>query len=165
MMVIEIARDLVGLKKANSSEVQEDTPDPVIDIMETQKGVDRKGATMRLGSYPCVIRSGSLALGLYRRSRIAERHRHRYEVNNAYRKALEEAGFKATGTSPDDQLVEIMELPGHPWFLGCQFHPELRSRPWDCHPLFRGLIRAAVVRRAETAPERSAKVRPLKAVS
>jgi CTP synthase len=165
MMVIEIARDLVGLKKANSSEVQEATPDPVIDIMETQKGVDRKGATMRLGSYPCVIRSGSLALALYRRSRIAERHRHRYEVNNAYRKALEEAGFKATGTSPDDQLVEIMELPGHPWFLGCQFHPELRSRPWDCHPLFRGLIRAAVVRRAETAPERSAKVRPLKAVS
>jgi CTP synthase len=165
MMVIEIARDLVGLKKANSSEVQEDTPEPVIDIMENQKGVDRKGATMRLGLYPCVIRAGSLALGLYRRSRIAERHRHRYEVNNAYRKALEEAGFKATGTSPDDQLVEIMELQGHPWFLGCQFHPELRARPWDCHPLFRGLIRAAVERRAETAPERSAKVRPLKAVS
>src|SRR5216683_3216093 len=164
MMVIEIARDLVGLKKANSSEVQEDTPDPVIDIMETQKGVDRKGATMRLGSYPCVIRSGSLALGLYRRSCIAERHRHRYEVNNVYRKALEEAGFKATGTSPDDQLVEIMELAGHPWFLGCQFHPELKSRPLECHPLFRGLIRAAISHKAAKPAERSAKVRPLKAV-
>ena len=165
MMVIEIARDLVGLKKANSREVEEDTPDPVIDIMENQKTVDRKGATMRLGAYPCAISPGSLALSLYRRSRISERHRHRYEVNNAYRKALEQAGFKATGTSPDNHLVEIMELPGHPWFLGCQFHPELRSRPWDCHPLFRGLIRAAVARRAETAPQRSAKVRPLKAVS
>jgi CTP synthase len=165
VMVIEIARDLVGLKRANSREFQQGTPDPVIDIMEEQKAVERKGGTMRLGGYPCVIRSGSLAYSLYRRSRITERHRHRYEVNNAYREALEKAGFKAIGTSPDNHLVEIMELEGHPWFLGCQFHPELRSRPWDCHPLFRGLIRAAVARRAAVAPERAAKVRALRSVS
>ena len=110
-----------------------------------------------------MIRPGSLAAALYRRNRDRERHRHRYEVNNNYRAALEKAGFKATGTSPDDALVEIMELRGHPWFLGCQFHPELRSRPLDCHPLFRGLIRAAVERRAATAPERS-KVRELRTV-
>ena len=165
MMVIEFARDLLGSSTPTPAKSSEDTPDPVIHMMEHQKTVDRKGGTMRLGAYPCVISAGSLALALYRRNRITERHRHRYEVNNAYREALEEAGFKATGTSPDNQLVEIMELTGHPWFLGCQFHPEFRSRPLDCHPLFRGLIRAAVVRHAEAAPERSAKVRPLKAAS
>src|SRR5205807_9777327 len=116
---------------------------------------------VRLGAYPCVLRQGSLAYSLYHRNRIAERHRHRLELNNRYRNALEKAGLKATGTSPDDSLVEIMELPNHPWFLGCQFHPELKSRPLECHPLFRGLIRAAVVRRAETSPER-AKVRALR---
>jgi CTP synthase len=165
VMVIEIARDLSGLKRANSREVQQDTPDPVIDILEQQKAVERKGGTMRLGAYPCVIRAGSTAQSLYRRARISERHRHRYEVNNAYREALETAGFKATGTSPDDLLVEIMELEDHPWFIGCQFHPELRSRPWDCHPLFRGLIRAAVARRAADAPKRAATVRQLRSVS
>ena len=164
VMVIEIARNLVGLKRANSREFQEATPDPVIDIMEGQKGIDRKGATMRLGAYPCSIKTGSLAYSLYRRTRISERHRHRYEVNNEYRKPLEEAGFKAIGKSPDDKLVEIMELEGHPWFLGCQFHPELKSRPWDCHPLFRGLVKAAVARRAETAPDH-AKVLELRSVS
>jgi CTP synthase len=133
--------------------------------MEGQRGVDKKGGTMRLGAYPCVIAPGSLAYSLYRRHRISERHRHRYEVNNEYRAALEKAGFKATGTSPDNSLVEIMELPAHPWFLGCQFHPELKSRPLDCHPLFRGLIRAAVNRRAAVKPERSAKVRELRSVS
>src|SRR5579863_2341747 len=146
MMVIEYARNVLGLKKANS------------------RDVDKKGGTMRLGAYPCVIRPGSLAASLYRRNRISERHRHRYEVNNAYRDALEEAGFKATGTSPDNTLVEIMELPKHPWFLGCQFHPELKSRPLDCHPLFRGLIRAAVQRREAQAPQRS-KVRELRTAS
>jgi CTP synthase len=129
--------------------------------MENQKGVHRKGGTMRLGAYPCAVRSGSLAYSMYRRNRISERHRHRYEVNNRYRNALEKVGFKATGTSPDDSLVEIMELPAHPWFLGCQFHPELKSRPLECHPLFRGLIKAAVERRAALAPERS-KVRALR---
>ncbi|MGH7932858.1 MAG: CTP synthase, partial [Candidatus Binataceae bacterium] len=164
VMVIEIARDLLNIKRANSREFDEQTPDAVIDILAEQKEVDRKGATMRLGAYPCVIRSGSLAASLYRRNRTSERHRHRYEVNNAYREALAKTGFTATGTSPDDALIEIMELSGHPWFLGCQFHPELKSRPLDCHPLFRGLIRAAVARRAAVTPDRS-KVRELRTAS
>jgi CTP synthase len=164
LMVIEHARHLLGIKRANSQEFDAKTPDPVIHMMDQQKDVANMGGTMRLGSYPCAVRPGSLAATLYRRNRIAERHRHRYEVNNHYRAALEQAGFKATGTSPDDSLVEIMELPIHPWFLGCQFHPELKSRPLDCHPLFRGLIRAAVQRRSVLAPERS-KVRELRSVS
>jgi CTP synthase len=164
VMVIEHARHVLGLKRANSHEFDAKTPDAVIHMMDQQKDVANKGGTMRLGSYPCAIRPGSLAATLYRRNRIAERHRHRYEVNNDYREALEKAGFKATGTAPDNSLVEIMELPTHPWFLGCQFHPELKSRPLDCHPLFRGLIRAAVQRRTEAAPERS-KVRELRSVS
>ena len=164
MMVIEAARDLVGLKRANSTEIAADSPDPVIHIMESQRDVSKKGGTMRLGAYPCQLRTGSVAASLYRRSKISERHRHRYEVNNSYREALAKAGLIATGTSPDDQLVEIMELKGHPWFLGCQFHPELKSRPLDCHPLFRGLIRAAVQRRASQAPG-SSKVRELRTAS
>jgi CTP synthase len=164
MMVIETARDRLGLKRANTSENAPDTPDPVIDLMETQKGVTKKGGTMRLGAYPCVIKAGSLAASVYRKIRISERHRHRYEVNNAYREALEKSGLVATGISPGGELVEIMELKDHPWFLGCQFHPELRSRPLDCHPLFRGLIRAAVIRRAQVAPK-SSKVRELRSAS
>jgi CTP synthase len=164
VMVIEHARNVLGIKRANSREFDEKTPDAVIHMMDQQKDVANKGGTMRLGAYPCAIRPGSLAASLYRRNPIAERHRHRYEVNNSYREALEQAGFKATGTSPDDSLVEIMELPTHPWFLGCQFHPELKSRPLDCHPLFRGLIRAAAQRRSAQAPERS-KVRELRSVS
>jgi len=164
MMVIEYARNVLGLKRANSREVDAETPDAVIDMMETQREVDRKGGTMRLGAYPCTIKSGSIAAALYRRNKISERHRHRYEVNNAYRAKLEKAGLKATGTSPDGALVEIMELSGHPWFLGCQFHPELKSRPLECHPLFRGLIRAAIGRRVARAPERS-KVRELRPAS
>jgi CTP synthase len=164
VMVIEHARNLLGIKRANSREFDAKTPDPVIHMMDQQKDVANLGGTMRLGSYPCAVRPGSLAATLYRRNRIAERHRHRYEVNNHYRAALDKVGFKATGTSPDDSLVEIMELPTHPWFLGCQFHPELKSRPLDCHPLFRGLIRAAVQRRSAIVPERS-KVRELRSVS
>jgi CTP synthase len=164
MMVVEYARNVLGIKRANSREVDPNTPDAVIDYMDDQRQIDIKGATMRLGSYPCVIRSGSLAASLYRRTRITERHRHRLEVNNHYRSALEAAGLKATGTSPDNTLVEIMELPGHPWFLGCQYHPELKSRPLECHPLFRGLIRAAVVRRGELAPTQT-KVRALRTAS
>ena len=164
MMVVEYARNVLGIKRANSREVDPNTPDAVIDYMDDQREIDKKGATMRLGSYPCVIRSGSLAASLYRRTRITERHRHRLEVNNHYRPALEAAGLKATGTSPDNTLVEIMELPGHPWFLGCQYHPELKSRPLECHPLFRGLIRAAVARRGELAPAQT-KVRALRTAS
>jgi CTP synthase len=161
MMVIEYARRVLGLKQANSREFNATTPDAVVDMMETQREVDKKGGTMRLGAYPCVIKSGSLAASLYRRNRISERHRHRYEVNNGYRAPLEKAGFKATGTSPDASLVEIMELPDHPWFLGCQFHPELKSRPLECHPLFRGLIRAAITFKAARPSDRS-KVRALR---
>jgi CTP synthase len=164
MMVIEAARDLLGLRRANSREIQEDTPDPVIDIMESQKDIAKLGGTMRLGAWPCSIKPGSLAASLYRKSKVSERHRHRYEVNNAYRADLEKAGLVATGISPDGSLVEIMELKGHPWFLGCQFHPELKSRPLDCHPLFRGLIRAAVQRRAEKG-HKGAKVRELRSAS
>ncbi len=161
VMVIEFARHVLNLKHANSREFDDATPDPVIHMMESQQSITQLGGTMRLGSYPCNLRTGSLAARLYRKLKISERHRHRYEVNNDYRKRLEEAGLIATGTSPDDNLVEIMELKGHKWFLGCQFHPELRSRPLDCHPLFRGLIQAALARRAETAPARS-KVRELR---
>ena len=164
MMVIEFARNVLGLKRANTREVEADTPDAVIDMMETQRDVDKKGGTMRLGAYPCEMRAGSLAASLYRRSRISERHRHRYEVNNNYRAALEKAGLKATGVSPDGDLVEIMELPGHPWFLGCQFHPELKSRPLECHPLFRGLIKAALSHKAARALQHP-KVRELRSVS
>ncbi len=163
MMVIDMARSLLNLKRANSTEIDADTPDPVIDIMESQKDVSKMGGTMRLGAYPCVIKPGSLAFQVYRRTKISERHRHRYEVNNKYRADLERVGLIATGVSPDDRLVEIMELKGHPWFLGCQFHPELKSRPFDPHPLFRGLIRAALQRRAEMAPsQRASKVRELR---
>jgi CTP synthase len=164
MMVIEASRNLLTLKKANTSENAPDSPDPVIDIMEAQKGVMKKGGTMRLGAYPCVVKSGSLTASLYRKAKISERHRHRYEVNNSYRERLEKVGLIATGTSPDNNLVEIMELKGHPWFLGCQFHPELKSRPLDCHPLFRGIVRAAVNRRAELNVKGS-KIRELRSVS
>ncbi len=161
VMVIEFARNVLNLRRANSCEFDRNTPDPVIHMMESQHTVTQLGGTMRLGSYPCHIRTGSLAARLYRKSRVGERHRHRYEVNNDYRQRLHDAGLIATGTSPDDALVEIMELKGHRWFLGCQFHPELQSRPLDCHPLFRGLIQAALARRAEQAPARS-KVRELR---
>jgi CTP synthase len=164
MMVIEYARHLLGLKQANTREVDPRTPDAVIDLLETQREVEKKGGTMRLGAYPCDLLGGSLAASLYRRSRISERHRHRFEVNNKYRAELERAGLKSTGTSPDGALVEIMELPDHPWFLGCQFHPELKSRPLECHPLFRGLIKAALARKTARGPQRS-KVRVLHSAS
>jgi CTP synthase len=164
MMTIDIARNVLGLKRANTLEVDPNTPDPVITIMETQKGVTRKGGTMRLGAYPCVLKSDSLAYKLYRKNKISERHRHRYEVNNSYRDRFAKAGLVSTGTSPDDSLVEIMEIKGHKWALGCQFHPELKSRPLDCHPLFRGLIKAALARKGELAPERS-NVRELRSAS
>ncbi|HWJ39911.1 MAG TPA: CTP synthase, partial [Candidatus Limnocylindrales bacterium] len=164
MMVIEASRNLLNLKRANTSENAPDSPDPVIHIMESQKDVSKKGGTMRLGAYPAVLTSGSIAASLYRKARISERHRHRWEVNNSYREQLEKVGLVATGISPDNSLVEIMELKGHPWFLGGQFHPELKSRPLDCHPLFRGLIRAAVQRRADLGVKPS-KVRELRSVS
>ncbi len=145
--VIEVARDAMGLAHANTTEIDVDTPDPVIDLMADQADVEQKGGTMRLGAYPCRIAEGSLAAGAYGEDMVYERHRHRFEVNNAYREGLEAAGFVASGQSPDGRLVEMMELRGHPFFLGTQFHPELRSRPNRPHPLFRAFVGAALERR------------------
>ncbi len=149
MAVIEFARHVCGLEGANSVEVDENTPHPVIDMMATQRGIDRKGGTMRLGAYPCVLEEGSLAYRIYGKKKISERHRHRYEFNNAYREVLSRHGLVLSGVSPDGTLVEMIEIPDHPWFVGCQFHPEFKSRPTECHPLFRGFIRAALQHKTE----------------
>ena len=144
MAVVEVARHVCGLAGAHSRELDSATPYPVIDLMPDQVGVTAKGGTMRLGGYPCLLTEDSLVRSIYGQQEIGERHRHRYEVNNDYRQALEEAGLKLSGLSPDGRLVEMVELPGHPWFVGCQFHPELRSRPNHAHPLFRAFIAAAL---------------------
>jgi CTP synthase len=151
MAVIEFARNVCGLKGANSSEVDQQTPHPVIDLMQGQRMVTKKGGTMRLGAYPCTLAEHSLAARLYGKRKISERHRHRYEFNNAYRDTLAKHGLILSGVSPDESLVEIIELADHPWFIGCQFHPEFKSRPFDCHPLFKGFIRAAVQHKAESS--------------
>ena len=143
MAVIEVARDLCGLTGANSSEIEPESPHPVIDIMPDQRGVDM-GGTMRLGLWPCKLEPGSKAEAAYGGPSVNERHRHRFEVNNSYRQALADVGFIASGVSPDGRLVEIMELEGHPFFVGVQFHPEFRSRPTRPHPIFREFIHAAV---------------------
>ncbi len=142
--VIEYARHVCGLQGANSSEFDPNTPYPVIDLMPEQVGVEDKGGTMRLGAYPAKLRPDSLAFAAYGSEEISERHRHRYEVNNKYRGHLENAGLIISGQSPDGTLVEMMELGEHPWFVGGQFHPELKSTPRHPHPLFREFIRAAV---------------------
>ena len=144
LSVVEVARHLAGLEGANSSEFNPDTAYPVIDLMEEQRGIDRKGGTMRLGAYPCVLKKGSLAHRAYGSIEISERHRHRYEFNNSWRGRLEQAGLVLSGLSPDEKLVEIVELPEHPWFLGCQFHPEFKSKPIKPHPLFRDYIKAVL---------------------
>lgn len=143
MAVVEFARHVVGLSEAGSSEFG-DTPDPVIDIMEDQKRVSEKGGTMRLGLYPCKLAENSRCRSVYGDELIYERHRHRWEFNNAYRTKLTEAGMKIVGMSPDERLVEIVELPDHPWFVGVQFHPEFRSRPNKPHKLFADFIRASL---------------------
>ncbi len=143
LAVVEYARHVCGLAGAHSSELDPDTPHPVIDLMPDQVGVTAKGGTMRLGSYPCRLAEGSLAAAVYGALEIHERHRHRYEFNNSYRETLAQGGLVLSGLSPDGRLVEMVELPGHPWFAACQFHPELKSRPNRAHPLFREFIRAA----------------------
>jgi CTP synthase len=147
MAVVEFARNVCGLSGANSTEFDPHNPHPVIHLMETQKGIDAKGGTMRLGAYPCVLQDESVALKVYGRKKISERHRHRYEFNNGYAEQLAQNGMLLSGISPDGNLVEIVELKNHPWFLGCQFHPEFKSRPMDCHPLFKGFIKAALQNR------------------
>ena len=143
MAVVEFARDVLGLKDANSEEFDENTQNPVIHIMDDQKNIENKGGTMRLGSYPCILKEGTLARELYGTDKISERHRHRYEYNNDYRERLENAGLICSGTSPDGRLVEIVEFRDHPYFIAGQFHPELKSRPNKPAPLFVGLVKAA----------------------
>jgi CTP synthase len=147
MAAVEFARNVCGLSGANSTEFDPNSPHPVIDLMEAQKGVEQKGATMRLGAYPCVLQDDSLAAKVYGKKKISERHRHRYEFNNKYREVFAEKGMTLSGLSPDLSLVEIVELKDHPWFLGCQFHPEFKSRPMESHPLFKGFIKAALQNR------------------
>jgi CTP synthase len=145
--VIEFARHVAGLSEANSTEMDATCADPVVCLMNEQYAVTDKGGTMRLGAYPCVLVEGSRAHQAYGQLRISERHRHRYEFNNHYRARLESCGLRVTGTSPGGELVEIIELADHPWFVAVQFHPEFRSKPTQAHPLFRAFVQAALTRR------------------
>ena len=142
--VIEFARNVIGWENANSLEFNKKTPHPVIAYMEDQLEITQKGGTMRLGSYKCVLKKNSKAYHAYKESVIEERHRHRFEVNNEYRSKLEKGGLVISGTSPDNTLVEMIEIQDHPWFVGCQFHPELKSRATRAHPLFRDFIKASL---------------------
>jgi CTP synthase len=158
LAVIEFARNVAGLPLADSTEFTPTTPDPVIYLMKEwydyrankiQKRDEStdKGGTMRLGAYPCRLARDSKAYAAYGVEQISERHRHRYEFNNSYRKALEDAGIRFAGLSPNGELVEIIEIPQHPWFLACQFHPEFKSRPLDPHPLFASFIHASLAKK------------------
>ena len=142
--VIEYARNILGLSDANSSEFDPSSPHPVIDLMNDQRSIENLGGTMRLGGYPAQLQVGSLAHRVYGSEQISERHRHRFEVNNAYRAQLAAAGLQLSALSPDGTLVEMVEIPEHPYFIGCQFHPEFKSRPTDPHPLFREFVGAAL---------------------
>ncbi|MBK6517737.1 MAG: CTP synthase [Polyangiaceae bacterium] len=149
LAVVEFARNVCGMRGANSVEFAPDAPFTVIELMPDQRGVLDKGGTMRLGAYPCVLEKGTIAAEAYATQQISERHRHRYEVSNKYRDKLSEAGLLLSGLSPDKRLVEMVELADHPYFLGCQFHPEFKSRPQTPHPLFVRFVEAARVRSAE----------------
>jgi CTP synthase len=151
--VIEFGRSILGHPNANSTEFDPTTPDPIIDLMEDQNDVEDIGGTMRLGIYPAKLTPGTITERLYGESVVYERHRHRWEVNNRYRSELEDGGLVLAGISPDDRLVEIIELPGHPFFIGSQFHPEFKSRPDNPHPLFDGFMAAALKRRQSTRTE------------
>jgi CTP synthase len=144
--VIAFARTQLGWEDANSAEFVPDTPHPVIDLMENQQGISQKGGTMRLGSYPCAVKPGTHMAEAYGETEISERHRHRYEFNNAFRGEMEAAGLVLSGTSPSGELVETVELADHPFYLGVQFHPEFKSRPNRAHPLFNAFISASAKR-------------------
>jgi CTP synthase len=146
-MVIEFARNVCGLANANSTEFDPATPDRVIYKLRELKGVDELGGTMRLGAYPCVLAEGSFAREAYGKAEISERHRHRYEFNREYEKILTEHGLRLAGQTPDGVYVEICEVPDHPWYLGVQFHPEFKSKPFEPHPLFAAFIGAALKHR------------------
>ena len=158
--VIEFARSQLGLAGANSAEFDPTSPHPVIDLMESQQEVSDLGGTMRLGIYAAKLKEESLARELYGEELVYERHRHRYEVNNRYRKDLEAAGMRLSGTSPDENLVEIIEIPAHPFFVASQFHPEFKSRPDRPHPLFAGFVAAATAHRRTSKPEEGRIPRP-----
>ena len=143
--VIEFARNVLGLKNANSFEMDPKTKNPVINLMDDQKNVKNKGGTMRLGSYPCELKKGSKAASIYGKTKIAERHRHRYEFNNKYLEQFEENGMLASGINPENGLVEIIELKNHPFFIGSQFHPELKSTVINPHPLFVNFVAASLL--------------------
>ncbi len=145
MAVIEYSRNVLGMKDANSLEMNADTPNPVINLMEEQKNITNKGGTMRLGSWKCELKDGSLVRDIYQGGLIDERHRHRYEYNNSYKEQLEAAGLKSTGVNPETGLVEIIEIPEHPWFVGVQYHPEYKSTVASPHPLFVAFVKAASV--------------------
>ncbi len=147
--VIEFARNVCELEAANSIEFDDNNEHPVIHLMAHQHNVTKKGGSMRLGSYPCSLKPKTLAAKVYGAKKIDERHRHRYEVNNEYRGRMQESGLVFSGVSPDDMLVEVIELPNHPWFLGCQFHPEFKSRPYAPHPLFAAFVGASMAHRGE----------------
>ncbi|MCH7927796.1 MAG: CTP synthase [Candidatus Dadabacteria bacterium] len=143
MALVEYSRNVCGIKDAHTKEFASDICNPVIDLMEDQKSLEEKGGTMRLGAYPCVIKDDTFAYKAYKTNNISERHRHRYEVNNKYREVLEQSGLILSGLSPDKNLVEMIEIKEHPWFLGCQFHPEFKSKPLSPHPLFVDFIKSA----------------------
>lgn len=147
MAVIEFARNVMGITNANSTEMEPNTPNPIIDLMEDQKTITRKGGTMRLGAWDCELKTNSLASKIYKTDLIRERHRHRYEFNGAYKAKLEAAGMIATGCNPDTKLVEIVEIPSHPWFVGVQYHPEYKSTVASPHPLFVAFVKASLTYR------------------
>ncbi|MFY9396883.1 MAG: CTP synthase [Desulfomonilia bacterium] len=151
LAVVEFARNACSLERANSTEFDPQTPAPVIDLLPGQRNLTRKGGTMRLGAYRCTLTQGSRAMEAYRTGEISERHRHRYEFNNAFEKMLTERGLVISGRNPETSLVEMIELPGHPWFVGCQFHPEFKSKPMQPHPLFREFVRACLLLRDGSA--------------
>ncbi len=148
--IIEFSRDAAGMKGSHSVEFIKDAESPVICLMDSQKNVTDLGGTMRLGAYPARLRPGSRAHAIYGSGEISERHRHRYEFNNDYRQKLEEKGLVLSGMSPDGQLVEMVELPNHPYFVACQFHPEFKSQPLEPHPLFRDFVGAALKKAGNT---------------
>ncbi len=144
LAVVELARNVAELEGANSTEVDPDTPHPVICLMESQEDVAEKGGTMRLGAWPCVVRPGTKIHDAYDRTEVSERHRHRLEFNPVYHDVLSRAGLVFSGMSPDGQLVEVIELEDHPWFVGTQYHPEFQSTPFEPHPLFSDFVAAAI---------------------
>ncbi|MGB1071994.1 MAG: CTP synthase, partial [Planctomycetota bacterium] len=146
--VIEYSRNVLGIQEASSTEIHKDTPDPVITLLQDQHDVSEKGGTMRLGGWPCRFDEASTCFKEYGMTDVSERHRHRYEFNNDYRERLQEAGLRISGTSPDGELVEVVEVENHPWFVACQYHPEFQSKPFAAHPLFKGFVSASLERRS-----------------